>query len=62
MKITLAIIGYIFGIFIGIIILAMMTAASNQDFTSNSFVFGNICGIICAIIGYKMPKNKNPSK
>lgn len=62
MKITFAILGYVVGIFVGIIILAMLTAASNKDYTTNSFIFGNICGIICAIIGYNLAKSKNPEK
>lgn len=60
MKIILAILGYIIGTFLGILILAFLTAALDSDYTGSSFIFGNIMGIICAIIGYNLPKKKNP--
>lgn len=59
MKIILAILGYIIGTFLGILILAFITSASDSDKMGSSFIFGNIMGIICAIIGYKLPKKKN---
>lgn len=59
MKIFLSILGYFIGVFLGMAILAMLTAASNSDHMKSSFIFGNITGIICAIFGYNLPKKKN---
>lgn len=60
MKIFLSILGYIIGIFLGITLLAMFSAGSDSDLMGggNSFIIGNIFGIICAIIGYNIGKKK----
>lgn len=62
MKILLAIIGYIVGLFLGIMILAMISSATDSDSMGSSFIFGNISGIVCAIIGYNMGSKKNVEK
>lgn len=58
MKIIFAILGYVIGLFCGITILAGFATASGSDAMSSSFVAGNIVGIICAIVGYNIPKSK----
>ena len=59
MKIILAIVGYFAGTLIGIILLAMFEAATESGAMKNTFLVANISGIICAIIGYNIPKKKS---
>ena len=59
MKIILSVLGYFIGTFLGLIILSLITSATDTDQMGSSFIFGNIMGIIGAIIGYKIPKKKN---
>ena len=59
MRIILAIAGYFVGVLLAILILAMLSTDSEMG---NSFIPANIGGIICAIIGYNLPKKKEEKK
>ena len=57
MKIFLAVLGFIVGNLLGVILLAGITTASDTAM-GNPFILATIVGVIFAIIGYNLPKNK----
>lgn len=57
MKFFLAFIGYIIGVLLTIFLLSLFSSATNSEMP-NTFILGNIGGVILAIIGYNYSKNK----
>ena len=58
MKIILAILGFIIGNFLGIVILAILSTATQSEM-GNPFVLSTVLGVICSIIGFNLPKKKS---
>lgn len=58
MRILLAIVGFFIGLFLGIVILSAITVSTETNQMGNTFIVSNLLGVICAIIGYNIPKNK----
>lgn len=58
MRILFAFIDFIVGLFAGIAILSAITVSTNTDQMGSVFIVSNILGVICAIIGYNIPKSK----
>ena len=53
MRIFLAILGFIVGNLLGIAINAVISPDSSP------FILATVSGIICAVIGYNLPKNQS---